>query len=733
MNPKIQKEPQYNQNPEIVEKNETSLIDIYTSSLKGEIEESIDFPELTEDEKTTIIHVALESLGLNNLSVDDMSVILESAFDLPAGSNIAESHPNALQSQEAYWNIIRKWLQKTFCTPQEASQNVVSDRLSAANKFYSATLSAHINKTQRELGEDEAKATGLKIERTYYNGSPCIFSHVGQLSDAIELYSFAQKGSVSRELSNRHMPGEIIYNYSWHNVEPKHFLQPFIDSKSPINDIYLLNIESRLSIMSDTSDWSKRFSEVAEQAIVEIANDPTKVPFERIVAQDKANDIERARNVEYTIGREISRSEAIEIRQKDPEYQRDIAEQADLHRQFPIFNENERLVLIAPGICARKKGGAFDILADFSNVKADLSEWQFDNQLGLTEDDSFLLKIAHGSGVKELIESGLGIQLNIIPLDTQTHIFRFMIEANDKRYAALLKELSEYTQEADKLDFINAFMALEFGDDFGDRLLTISDRLGNEESLRIFRDINQIRDSSKVISESFKCSVPGLDSAMQVAWLKRTTELLAVLADPQTSENEMQQAIEALDVLCYASKQIEVALGGEFKLDGMETGRRTYKSIDGEVTITARTSGSSSQRIGFKAGIPPELTPSASNITKKEKLSIRFDHDDTYRLALDIGSSRAGAAPADASNISHFIADQMEKGEEAITGERTFGNHVCEAFLGKISELINNNDDFALVVDEFVAKLRVVSPLTLVPGPPNGKKHISQSGSGIGA
>jgi hypothetical protein len=110
------------------------------------------------------------------------------------------------------------------------------------------------------------------------------------------------------------------------------------------------------------------------------------------------------------------------------------------------------------------------------------------------------------------------------------------------------------------------------------------------------------------------------------------------------------------------------------------------------------------------------------DIVKKEKLSIRLDHDDTYKLALDIGSSRAGEAPADSSNISHFISDQMEKGELAITGQKVYGNHVREAFVGKIDDLSQSDDDFAKVVQAFVEKLKIAKPLTVVP---NGEKHAA--------
>ncbi len=359
---------------------------------------------------------------------------------------------------------------------------------------------------------------------------------------------------------------------------------------------------------------------------------------------------------------------------------------------------------IAPGVCAEINivDRCPNKIFDRNGREASVAEWQPENSFGLSLQDSRLLRIVHNTRTKNIFISELGVDISKIPLNSQLRFLNFAIEADDSRYGKLKKHLLEYGDDSEKVELINSFLSLEFGDHFGDKLLHIAEKLEKPRALEIFKSINSIRQSAVDISKYFKDTVDHFDTAVYTAWLKRTTELLAVISSDESSSEEIESAISVINILRFASEKVAKSLvSGQFQpLNNEEYGlygqvvSQSFKSTDDKsegLWMGLRTADSlfgSNQRIAFNIPIPAGMIPQGQSEENRENiLNIRLDYDITYGLSLDIGSKKVEKQKGEtkegyvnASKVGFFVCDMLEKGEQIINGKAVLGHHSAEAF-----------------------------------------------------
>lgn len=345
---------------------------------------------------------------------------------------------------------------------------------------------------------------------------------------------------------------------------------------------------------------------------------------------------------------------------------------------------------------------ADSLLAKNQRVRLEKDDFEdFDSLDGLEDQESrALLQLAHMSGVRDTLEEATGINLADITLPTQVQLLKYMTSRTKEEFARL-------SAAADKsrailgstASFYETFLATEFGDDYGEILLDLSEATSTREFHEALELIAQVREAGRMIAEKFMSEEP-LDMViaerMPTAFAKRVTEMLAL-----ARRDGVGEITESLGAVAEASTIIAQSLTGEtFKQVDMTTGFGSFGANDMPATITARPSGKNA-RLGF--------TARGLGASGKERLNIRLDYEDG-RLSLDIGSGAKQGV--NSSDIARKVGTDLARGEQALATYRDsktvlHGNHVREVF-EDIPDIYP--EEFAGVVNRFMYRLKVVAP-----------------------
>lgn len=354
-----------------------------------------------------------------------------------------------------------------------------------------------------------------------------------------------------------------------------------------------------------------------------------------------------------------------------------------------------------------------------STIEHDINE-DYDSLLG---DDAYKRIGLSGnetlnSHYVELEVLGLfGVTMADIKEEARDLLFDWGVNLTSEDYDKL-KDISKSKSLDHRIKMANAFLSIEFGDEFGHRLVKIADRYDDEISKRIYLNINQIRQDSIGIAKHFDFYInqhennpdKNIRRSIEKAWIKRTTEVLALLADDYVDSEDIDCALVSLDVLRYLTANINIGLDQELhpnkNSSNKEADHITLNTENG-VTVTLRANFDPekwNQRIGVSLKIPENLIPDNIKLVKgkNKKVSIRLDFDE-FGLSLDIGSMNIPGL--NVSPVGVLIGETLIKGESLMDGDVKHGNHVREVF----EEYDMDSNIFAEIVGKFIQTLNIAS------------------------
>lgn len=309
-------------------------------------------------------------------------------------------------------------------------------------------------------------------------------------------------------------------------------------------------------------------------------------------------------------------------------------------------------------------------------------------------------------GLRPMLQRDLGVDIQDLSDKSGELFMSFLLNGSNEVYDRLCRAIYN-TPIDDRSDFVQSFIALEFGDDFGEYLLDLAERAYAEEQRNIFlevsRNINNIRSHGEVIAEQISQGDVVLEKDLRVAFIKRTTELLSL-----ASQEGLIGVRPVLRDLAMAMREIHDSIIGDTFTVHQATGTwGTLQAENHKVTITARPSGDNA-RLGF--------TVRGFGERGKDRLNIRLDYEDGG-LSLDIGSiAKSGV---NVSDTARMVGETLARGELALSKYRAEksiqsgvtqqeiilnGNHVREAFanLGTLEP-----SEFSSIVNQFLYSLKV--------------------------
>lgn len=308
-------------------------------------------------------------------------------------------------------------------------------------------------------------------------------------------------------------------------------------------------------------DIGKGFNNAIE-ILTDIEKDSHISPLSRIVSKHLSNKLKQTIDDPYM--------NAVTDRESSKK-------QAKLHRNYPFFSPEERLIQIAPdAVASTTLKYSYEHLNELANTNGDkinLPKIIDDGSLGSSEDGDFLLGIIHTTGIKESIDDFLGIKLEDIHLGAQIELLKYMTAANNDRLDKLCATMHKIDKKM-RLGLAENFLAAGFGEDFGDSLLEIasSERLTNKEKAQILDNMSSCRESIGVIAGWYGSLDEG-NFAKQYARAanERLTDIITVFREiakkgTATADSGRGEPItfdykSAIEALKYETKSLEMISG----------------------------------------------------------------------------------------------------------------------------------------------------------------------------
>lgn len=191
-----------------------------------------------------------------------------------------------------------------------------------------------------------------------------------------------------------------------------------------------------------------------------------------------------------------------------------------------------------------------DLLDRNQSIRLDKGDFVGINEVAGFDDSEarVLFQLAHRSGVREVLEEVTGVDLSEITLETQVQLLRYMAARTEEEFSRLLRAAGAAKETlGSTATFYEAFLATEFGDDFGDKLLSIAEHIPQEELGRVLADLERARMGARGVMD----------------WYRDVDEHFAEMALPAIAER-ITDMITTLEVAArHKSLRIDIGPGND--------------------------------------------------------------------------------------------------------------------------------------------------------------------------
>ena len=313
--------------------------------------------------------------------------------------------------------------------------------------------------------------------------------------------------------------------------------------------------------------------------------------------------------------------------------------------------------------------------------------------------DPSFSEMVDANGLRPVIDAHVGFSTKDLDEKSEQHFLGYMAESPKSEFDIFAGTVREFGDDEARKVFAEAFLATEFGDDFGELLIDLANSEDHKKLTTGLAHLNSMRQRAYEIGEMFRSgdSINDLFAdRIPIAFIKRTTELLA-LARQDGLTDELLETMKTLDQVGSA---IARSINKPFAVVSSAEDFTSYRSDDNRLVLTARPEGDGS-RLGFRVrGLGSD---------GKQDVSVRLDYDE-WGLSLDIGSS-GDRSFVNASSLGVQVGNQLAEGESALVRYRREllglpepnadvelnGHHVREAF----QDMSITKQQFGDVVNSF--------------------------------
>lgn len=396
----------------------------------------------------------------------------------------------------------------------------------AANKLYAAALFDTFESWENQGVVDDDLAR--RVYEAYFASSDLPTDFTGDYSSKLELFALSRRSRLGRRLAGSMVAG-LVYDGTFGDVgnsiekvwRSQHASEARLDTVATLD--YLLRAAENEMYPTDSLQDS------IHAQLEMMADDEDVSAFVAMVAGKALQEATKRAHEEWVFLEELPAEEQERLLARHEELQEQARiEQQMLHEAFPQFPHDSHLYRISLDACVQVDEGDFGILRTSRGDEADLHRIESKDTHGYSVDDLRLIKEAHTPSVLETIELESGIDMRQLPLETQMRFFRFMAESDKalySRFTSVLRALDE----SDRNVLADAFLATEFGDDFGDSLLAIAEKVDAARLGRVLKVINGFRDKTEVFAHRFEQFDPDFAEDAKKAMDERLADAIAAI------------------------------------------------------------------------------------------------------------------------------------------------------------------------------------------------------------
>lgn len=368
------------------------------------------------------------------------------------------------------------------------------------------------------------------------------------------------------------------------------------------------------------------------------------------------------------------------------------------------------------------------------------------NRVDLEDDaTTYLLKYA---GLYHYVNHAFGFEVTSLSEPAKLRLIDYLTTVSKKdieRISAITERLS---QEA-LPKFAEAFLATEFGDDFGDTLLTVAEKLPQEQLVPLLDTIQSIREYGAKFAKEFSGFDGKINNSIKAAIGERITEVLyvvkelAITVEGTASGKVLGNRITVKNMVEVMDALSLIELGLQRKSEAEESGvvtsaydedNRTAWHLGTESDVLVQVKKRGERRGEYKKGLEHSeeaqinysidvlsrdgdyVPTQIANYRRRYALSIRLDLEgilrdknggkvgfdathDQLTAALDIGSLR-GAADNPNVRVARIISLGNKLRKRDLRQGRSLGYHTG------LPEEYGNKVKFAGLAEFMIAKYR---------------------------
>lgn len=407
-----------------------------------------------------------------------------------------------------------------------ADRSVFSPEHLAAQKLYAAGLLETLRGIEQR-GE-MSHAMEDNFYEAYFSSSDSLVDFVGSYADKLEVFALTGQSRTTRNF-RKNLAAAMVYGGTFGAIGSS--LREVFEAQKSVEGrlAYISSLNSLLLAAENEIYETSSMQQSLRETLRAVADSSEASVFVKKVAMGYCSDAEQRPNEDWVYIEDLPRDEQEKLlRQYEAARAEEAAEQQRLHQTFPSFAAGTLLRRVASDACASVDHGMLGQLTTLQGDTVDLNAPYASEHMALSAADSILIREAHSQSMLDIVELESGLDLRNISLEAQVRFFRFMAEAGDSQYERLCRVLRQAPDDVRVLAG-EVFMAAEFGEDYGDMILSIAEHCSVEQAREIFTTVNAFRHESQKIAKWYQSYDPELASDIEMAMNERLSDSLAAL------------------------------------------------------------------------------------------------------------------------------------------------------------------------------------------------------------
>lgn len=422
-------------------------------------------------------------ISFEGLSGDELERVLHLGFE--AASEGSRFRENMVYNVESVRDELASEVGEEDIWGQEQR---FTRKLQSANKAF---LFGAFSEIRCTAAEEQKKEKAWAFSRKFIGFSEDMMNYAGDLEDYIDLYMAIISDKTLSQAFGGPLAASMEYDMSIYGSDE---VGEVFSSGSPAKVAIIMPLIEQIATNAKGWGYGDKFFDKTLTDLVEVQNNADSA-FLRLVA------------------------EAMQDWMRDSsEY---LADDGTKWVDVATLPKDEQDRILTEAEAEKSKR-----TTEWQTLQKQLNADTTINKGGIINNERLLLETLHRKGMRDVVEDELGLNLANLSLGSKRHLLKLMVESDSQQYDKLKFALEKVE---DRTQFAESFLALDFGQDFSEALLTNAETTPVEVFQECLSSIDKIRKSAGQFSEIFGKFDQNLAQSVENAIGERVTEVLYAL------------------------------------------------------------------------------------------------------------------------------------------------------------------------------------------------------------